>query len=206
MKLALLLLIFVLAAVAQPLQTGSAKAKGICNITNTDTVTTIGLNCTGLTPEQQRLVTRVSVLLNELMASESGTVSEINTKLDACIAQGASRHLTQAQKILIDVALEPFMGESITVGIYTQIKEANDFGEEMLAALKHAGLDAVALPLPISGEKPKVGFYAAIGVNKWALANALLPAISRSGISNTPIPVPQNPQGDTLTLTVGLKP
>src|ERR1700681_590418 len=100
MKLALLLLIFALAAVAQPLQTGSAKGNGTCNITNADTVTTIGLNCTGLTPEQQRLVTRDSVLLNELIASQAGAISEINTKLDACIAQGASRHLSQAQRFL----------------------------------------------------------------------------------------------------------
>jgi hypothetical protein len=202
MKLGLLLLISVLTAVAQQPQASPEKATATCNIANIGTVVTI--NCTGLTPQQQQVLTSVPELLNKILISQGGSVSEIVSTLNICIAQGASRHLSQGQRDFIDAAVTQFKDQSINIDIYSQMKETKEFGEEMLAALKHAGLAANAVYIPYT--QPKIGFWVSIGAKRQDLARPLLRALSQSRISNTAIPVNLNVTEDTLILTVGAKP
>src|ERR1019366_4735612 len=207
MKLALMLLLFDLAAIAQQPQTGPARVTGTCNVANTGTVATVTLNCTGLTPEQQRLLTSVPELLNKLLASQAGSVSEILSKLDTCIAQGAARHVVKDQVDFLDTALQAYKGQKIQIQIYTMVKESNDFGSEISAALKHAGLDPEDMRI-MSTSGPVTGLFLTIGTNRRELAEAVAKALVNSKIAPSgPIAATldeKNP--DRLQLTVGFKP
>lgn len=200
----LLSLLSSLSILAQPPSTGGAETKGICSPANTGNNNTFNFTCTGLSPEQQRLLASVPELLNKLLASQAGSVSEILSKLDTCIAQGAARHLSASQKDLLDSALEPFRGQTISVSIYSSMKESNDFGEEMIAALGHAGLKVDASSA-ISAN-PVTGFLLEIGPGKDQLANAVARTLIDAGLGPRPIPAIRSSQSGSLTLTVGFKP
>src|ERR1039458_9335015 len=133
----LLLLCWVAAAQPNP---PSVETMGSCSPVTTGNGNTLNLTCTGLTPAQQRLLQSLPALVNKLLASQADNTSEILSKLDTCIAQGLPRHVTKEEADFWVAALVPFRGQNIRIQIYTMVKEANDFGREVSAALKHAGL------------------------------------------------------------------
>jgi hypothetical protein len=153
------------------------------------------------------LLESVPALLNKLLASQIDNTAEILSKLDACIAQGAARHVSKEQVDFLDGALRQYAGQKIRVQIYTMVKEANDFGGEVSAALKHAGLDTEDMRI-MSTSVPVTGFFLTMGSNRTQIAEAIAKALLDSKIAPVgPISATlddKNP--DRLELTVGFKP
>jgi hypothetical protein len=87
------------------------------------------------------------------------------------------------------------------------VKEANDFGGEVPAALKHAGLDTEDMRI-MSTSVPVTGFFLTMGSNRTQIAEAFAKALLDSKIAPVgPISATlddKNP--DRLELTVGFKP
>jgi len=119
----------------------SSTTTGQCSPIAPNNSGSVTINCSGLTASQRQLLAKRPSPPDEVAGFPIGQYSRDPAKLDVCIEQGAARHVAKEQIDSLDRALRPYAGQKIQIQIYTMVKESNDFGGEVSAALKHAGLD-----------------------------------------------------------------
>lgn len=145
-------------ASAQPKQP-SIQTVGSCSPVTPGSGNTFRLTCSGLTPAQQTLLEGIPVLINRLLASQVDNTSEILSKLNACIAQGASRVVSGDQKRRITEALKAPRGHpEVRITATNVTSESSHYASQLQDAFASiSGWKAppvfenmvVGLPLPI---------------------------------------------------------
>jgi len=132
----LLILSFLLLSTSRAQQSNTTS--GQCSPIAPNNSGSVTINCSGLTAAQRQLLANIPALLTKLLASQTDNTSEILSKLDTCIAQGADRRLTESQRasILAKISLVP--GHRIKISIPLGNAEAKSYGMEFVALFRQA--------------------------------------------------------------------
>jgi len=116
----------------------------------------------------------------------------------------APRGITPAQKARLRVDLGPLALKNLSVFVISGDPETNKFSDQLVDALKSAGLNVQVTPGIILGNV-RAGISMNVGNNRITDANILANALVDAGLATKPVPAEHVEDAEVLQLTVGPK-